>query len=361
VIVLEAVADGRLSGGTTHVLQLIETLAPELPAEIHLVSQAGSAALAEAARRGTITHGIDFFVSRLDPRPWCRLRALVRELRPALIHAHGARAALPLTWARGSTPLLYSVHGYHFVGKSAVPRRLAIAAERRCSAAAATTVFVSGHDQDLAARDGILERCRRHVLIRNAVDLERLPAVTGGDGRTLAFLGRLSDEKNPLLLLDVLKRLPDGFRLRVIGDGPLLDPMRERAAAMGLGSQVSFLGSLPRQQALAELARSHALLVPSLWEGLPLAPLEAMAIGVPVVASRVGGIPEVVADGESGVLVAPGDAEGFAAAVSRLAAEPGLRTRIISEARRTVAARFSWQAAARAYLGLYRETLKAAG
>jgi glycosyltransferase involved in cell wall biosynthesis len=360
VIVLEAVADGRLSGGTTHVLQLIETLARELPGEIHLVSQASSPALAEAARRGARTHGIDFFTSRLDPRPWWRLRALVGQLRPALIHAHGARAALPLTWARGSAPLLYSVHGYHFVGKSRLPRRLAIAAERRCSAAAATTVFVSSHDQDLAARHGILPRCRRHVLIRNAIDLERLPAAGGGEGRTLAFLGRLSAEKDPLLLLGVLQRLPGDYRLRVIGDGPLLGEIRERAATLGLEDRIAFLGSLPRDQALVELASSHALLVPSLWEGLPLAPLEAMAIGVPVVASRVGGIPEVIADGENGVLVAPGDAQAFAAAVGRLADQPGLRARMVEEARRTVAERFSWQAAARAYLDLYRETLQAA-
>lgn len=360
MIVLEAVADGRLGGGTTHVLQLIETLARELPAEIHLVSQAGSPALAEAARRGAETHGIDFFVSRLDPRPWWRLRALVGELRPALIHAHGARAALPLTWARGRVPLLYSVHGYHFVGKPALPRRLAIAAERRCSAAAATTVFVSTHDQDLAARHGILPRCRRHVLIRNAIDLERLPSASGGDGRTLAFLGRLSAEKDPLLLIEVLQRLPGEFRLQVIGDGPLLGEMRERAAASGLDGRIAFLGSLRRQQALAQLARSDALLVPSRWEGLPLAPLEAMAIGVPVVASRVGGIPEVIADGETGILVAPGDAQGFAAAVGRLADDAALRARMVEEARRAVAERFSWQAASRAYLDLYRETLRAA-
>lgn len=354
MIVLQAVADGRLGGGTTHVLQLIETLREQLPAELHLVSQSDSPVLAEAAARGAVVHGVDFFAARLDPRVWVRLTRLVRTLRPDLIHAHGARACLPLTYVAAQAPLLYSVHGYHFVGKTGPAQRLARLAEQRCAACADLTLFVAEHDRELAARSGILERCRAHRVIRNGIDLRGLAVATGGDGRTLGYLGRLSEEKNPLLLLELLARLrADGFRLVVVGDGPLREVMRQKAEAEGLALRIAFTGALPRAQALAEIARTDALIVPSLWEGLPLAPLEAMAMGVPVIASAVGGLPEMIQHGVSGLLIDPPDADGFATAVRSLAAAPALRARIVAQARQRVADSFSWQSTRQAYLDLY--------
>lgn len=359
MIVLQAVADGRLGGGTTHVLQLIETVRRELPVEVHLVSQAGSPALAEAKRRGAVVHGLDFFATRLDPRLWWRLRRLVAGLRPALVHAHGARAALPMTRAASRCKLLYSVHGYHFVGKRGILRQLAIRAERRCSASAELTVFVSEHDRALAMRFGILEPRSPCRLIRNAIDLAGLPAPQPPDPRALAFLGRLSPEKNPLTALDILHRLRDeGYRLVVIGDGPMMGAMRDRAAALDLQDRVQLRGGLPRPQALGELGRCGALLVPSRWEGLPLAPLEAMAMGVPVVAHAVGGIPEIVDHERTGFLVGGSDARLYADAIRRLA-DGDLRAGIVARAREAVAARFSWDGAERAYLDLYREALAA--
>lgn len=357
MIVLQAVADGRLGGGTTHVLQLIETLKRELPVEVHLVTQAGSPALVEARRRGAAVHGLDFFASRLDPRLWWRLARLVKRLRPALIHAHGARAALPITGATGGGKLLYSVHGYHLVGKPDGLRQLAIRVERRCSARADLTIFVSEHDRALAERFGILGPSSRCHTIRNGIDLDALPEPKRADDRVLGFLGRLSPEKNPLATLDVLSRLhDDGYRLVVIGDGPLLGEMQQRALALGLQERVEFRGSLPRPQALVELSRCGVLLVPSRWEGLPLAPLEAMAMGVPVVASAVGGIPEIIEHERTGFLIEGCEPELYAGAIRRLA-DGELRAGMIAQAREVVSARFSWATAQRAYLDLYREAL----
>jgi hypothetical protein len=195
VIVLQAVADGRLGGGTTHVLQLIETLGANLPCELHLVSDTGSPALVEAARLGAVCHGIDFFTMRLDPRIALRLGMLIRRLRPALVHAHGARAGLPLAGLTRRAPLFYSVHGYHFVGKRGAARRLAIAAERWCSARAARTLFVCQHDRRLAEEAGILW-CRSPfigvriswlMLARNSL-LARLAAIARSRASTSSAL-----------------------------------------------------------------------------------------------------------------------------------------------------------------------------
>jgi glycosyltransferase involved in cell wall biosynthesis len=355
--ILEAVADGAPGGGTAHVLQLIAAVRAHLPAEVHLVSQAGSPALAEARRLGAIVHGLDFFTSRFDPRLWLRLGALVRRLRPTLIHAHGARAGLPLAAIAGRR-LIYSVHGYHFVGKAWGPRQLAILAERRCSRRAGLTLFVCASDRELAAEAGILRHCRRERVIPNGIELDLPPATGSPDGRCLGFLGRLVEQKNPLLLLDVLDALrAEGYRLAVIGDGPLADELRRRAAALALTDRVEFVGSLPRAQALQRLRSVDVLLMPSLWEGMPLAALEAMAIGVPVVASAVGGLREIIEDGRSGFLVEGGDPGDYAAAVRRLSADPAQRAGIVARARRLVAERFAWTAAQEVYLDLYRAAL----
>ena len=90
---------------------------------------------------------------------------------------------------------------------------------------------------------------------------------------------------------------------------------------------------------------------------MPLAPLEAMAIGVPVVAHRVGGLPEIIDDGRTGLLIDGLDVAGYARAVRRLTDGSALRAEIVARARAAVAERFSWAAARQAYLGLYREAL----
>lgn len=358
---LQAVADGRLGGGTTHVLQLIETIKEELPVEVHLVAQQHSPALVEAEHRGAVVHGIDFFRSRLDPRVWLRLRRLIADLRPDLIHAHGARAGLPMTRAAGDVPMFYSVRGYHFSHKPPLVRRLAIAAERRCHARADLTLFVADHDRTLAERVGLLTHCRSHQVIKNSLQLDRLPEAEGsGTGRVIGSLGRLVPQKAPLFLLDVLDRLrDDGFTLRIIGDGELMPAMRRRAEELGLSGLVDYQGALPRDQALRSLAGTDMMLLPSLWEGFPHTALEALAMGVPVIAHPVGGVPEIVEHGRSGFLLDRLDPVRWAEIVREVATRPGLRAALVDHGRRAMAQNFSWATNRQTYLDLYRAVLSA--
>jgi glycosyltransferase involved in cell wall biosynthesis len=365
VRLLQVVADGRPGGGTTHVLQLIEQLGPDWQGEIHLVSQSGSYALERAAALGVGSHGLDFMESgRFNPRTWRGVRRLIRELEPDLIHAHGARAALPLTAARtGSTPaLVYSVHGYHFPAKAGGVRSLAMLAERWCSARAEATVFVCEHDRTLAERFGILGRCRHHRVIRNGIVTEGLPRRAADAGGPLVFAGRLVEQKNPLMLVEVLSLLRgEDVGLLVIGDGPLGAAIRARAEALNVLERIEFCGALPHDAALQAIARGKVLLLPSLWEGLPIVLLEAMAIGVPVVASAVGGVPEVVEHGRTGLLVDRQAPDRYAEAVRRLLHEPDLHAKVVADARRLVAERFSWTVVRQAYLEIYREALQVRG
>jgi glycosyltransferase involved in cell wall biosynthesis len=169
----------------------------------------------------------------------------------------------------------------------------------------------------------------------------------------LLFVGRLRVRKGVEVLLaalaDLRRRRP-GARLRVVGDGEHRQALERCAAALAPGDAVVFLGRCSAARVRGLLAGAAALVVPSIYEGMPLVVLEAMAAGVPVVASRVSGIPEVVVDGETGWLVPPEDPERLAASLAEVLADPEEARRRGAAGRRRVAERFSPTAAAARWL-----------
>jgi len=199
---------------------------------------------------------------------------------------------------------------------------------RRCPAVVAVSAEVRDSlVADLRATDTEAARIR---VIPNGVEIPEPgdPALVAqararygippGDPLVLAA-GRLSEQKNHALLLEATARLrAAGVRCRVLiaGDGPLRAFLGRRAAEMGLDDQVTLPGNVDDLRLLMQGA--DVFVLPSLWEGLPLVLLEAMACGLPAVATRIRGVAEVVEDGVSGLLVEPGDAAGLAAAVAAL-------------------------------------------
>lgn len=187
----------------------------------------------------------------------------------------------------------------------------------------------------------------RFRIVHCGVDPDRLPMRgpardrTGPDGGTdgsedgsedggrdsfhLVFVGRLAGVKGAPLLLDAVARLAaarPGLRLTLVGDGPERPALEARAAELGLGARVAFTGYLTQDQVADTLARADALALPSFAEGVPVVLMEAMATGLPVVTTRIMGIPELVEDGVSGLLVPPGDLDALTAALDRLAGDP---------------------------------------
>ena len=147
-------------------------------------------------------------------------------------------------------------------------------------------------------------------------------------------------------------------RLVVVGDGEQLPALEARKRELGFGDEVSFTGALPRQRLLEVYQAADVYCLPSLYEGFPVAILEAMAAALPVVATRVSGIPEAVIPGETGELVEPEDVAALAAALAGILADPA-RARALGEAgREMLARRFSIDAVARDYLELWQELLQ---
>ena len=162
-------------------------------------------------------------------------------------------------------------------------------------------------------------------------DREAARARFGLDGPTLAFAGRITRQKALEVGLDALAQV-DGVGLAIAGEGPDLDSVRRHAGERGLDGRVRFVGPLARDDVLTLFRAADASLLSSSWENFPHAVVEALAVGTPVVATAVGGVPELVRDGENGLLVPAGDRAALAEAIHRLVSEPGLRERLAAAA-----------------------------
>lgn len=161
-------------------------------------------------------------------------------------------------------------------------------------------------------------------------------AAFGMDGPALAFAGRIGGQKALEVGLQAVAEA-DAVSLYVAGDGPERPAIEARAAELGLASRVRFLGPRPREDVLALFSAADATLLSSRWENFPHTIVESLAVGTPVIATSVGGVPEIVRDGENGLLVPAGDVGGLAAAVTRFFSEPGLCERLAAAAAPSVA------------------------
>jgi glycosyltransferase involved in cell wall biosynthesis len=151
------------------------------------------------------------------------------------------------------------------------------------------------------------------------------------DGDVLVFAGRLGPQKSLGTALEALERVPD-VTLVVAGDGPERAALERRSTELGLDGRVRLLGSVPRERVLRLFRAADASVLPSAWENFPHTVVEALAVGCPVIATAVGGVPEVVRDGENGLLVPARDPEALAAAITRFFGDDALQARLAAAA-----------------------------
>jgi glycosyltransferase involved in cell wall biosynthesis len=194
---------------------------------------------------------------------------------------------------------------------------------------------------------------RERVRVAMAVNGEPWPA----DAVLACTVARLTPQKGLLDLLDavpaVLSRFPQ-TRFVIVGDGELREPIAKRIAEAGLQSQVRLAGSRPLDEVATWLGAADLFVLSSRYEGLPLALMEAMAAGCPVVATDVGGVSEVVVDGSVGWLVPPADPRRLAGAINRIVGDPQARQAMASAARARVLASFSVEACYEKTTVIYR-------
>ncbi len=172
----------------------------------------------------------------------------------------------------------------------------------------------------------------------------------------VCYVGRMTEEKGIQYLLRAMHQLPERYRLTLLGEGPYLSYCESLASDLGLSSRAKFAGFVRDPQ--QDLQMADVVVVPSVWEeAFGRVVIEAMGLGVPVIATRVGGMAEIFADGIEGIYVRPRDVAGLVAALKRLGDDPALRERIGAAARLRVLDQFTVERAARQYAELYDELL----
>ena len=185
----------------------------------------------------------------------------------------------------------------------------------------------------------------RTMIVYNAVALPatenlRPQADVRDDDRLILFLGRVEEKKGAFDLIEAAARLTGRFRLVICGEGAI-DRATQHARIHGIESRVCFPGWIEGPAKRDLLQRASIFVLPSYHEGVPMAVLEAMSWSIPVVATAVGGIPEIVTDGGEGLLVQPGDPIGLAGAINRLLDDAALRSALGGAGRRRIQLRFS--------------------
>jgi glycosyltransferase involved in cell wall biosynthesis len=175
------------------------------------------------------------------------------------------------------------------------------------------------------------------VVVPNGLPPAPVTPLRADDGTLrLGALGRLSHRKGVHDLLAAVRLLIERatpVTLVVAGEGPELDSLKTRAQMLGVADEVEFVGFIPDERLDDWFADLDVFVLPSLTEGLPFTVLEAMRAGRPVVATRVGGVPEVVVDGVTGLLAEPANERSLADSIGQLAADPDLRRRMADAAR----------------------------
>jgi glycosyltransferase involved in cell wall biosynthesis len=290
-----------------------------------------------------------------------RLARLIRLQRPQILHTHTAKAGaigrLAALLAGDARPplIVHTFHGHVLRGYFG-PMRTAFfrLLERWLARVANVLIAVSPEVRDDLVALGVAP-AEKFVVIRLGIELEqRVDA--GKDGRletrrmlgippdrfVVGWIGRMTGVKRTHDVLLALKRLREhdvDAALCMVGDGPDREPIERHASELGVIRHCYFLGY--QEEVGQYYAAFDAMVLPSGNEGTPVSAIEALASGRPVVATRVGGVPDVVRDGEDGFLVAPGDVEQLADRLALLARDPDLRERMGRAGRERVVPRYA--------------------
>lgn len=353
---LVVITRGERGGAQVHVRDLV--LALRASVAFHVVVGEGGFLADELGTAGvpvTLLSTMGRAVSPLaDAASLRRLRAIVRQFQPDLVHTHSSKAGvLGRVAARvAGVPAVHTAHAWSFSDGQPLPRVvLAVPPEWMVGRLTRQFIAVSAADAEVGVRYRVARPSQVTVIHNGVHDVTERAEPERAGACTFVMVARFLAPKDHQLLLEAFTTVPPPAELWLVGDGPGRAVAEARAARDDLRGRVRFLGE--RGDVPAIYAQAQVGLLVSRQEGFPLVVLEAMRAGLPVIASNVGGTREAVEDGVTGVLVGRGDRAALAAAMSGLAGDPAARARLGAAGRAAFEERFSVRQMAAATLALY--------
>jgi glycosyltransferase involved in cell wall biosynthesis len=364
--VLETIRQGKIGGGESHLLDLVENLDKNVYEPV-VLSFTDGPMINRLQSMGIPVH-IIHTEKPFDFTKWGRVKQFLKDEKIELVHAHGTRANSNVIWAsrKLGLPVVYTIHGWSFHDDQPfLLKKLRIMGEKYLTERTSVNISVSHANQNSARKyfagfqsviipyginqqkfnpDRPLNNIRKELGIPDNVIL-------------VLFLARFTVQKQPLAMIKAFGKAAaenPSLRLLMVGDGELRQAADDLIEQTGIKEKVyrqSFRQDVPDVQAAADI---YAL--PSLWEGLPIGLLEAMAMGKAIVASKVDGTSEVIEHNGNGLLISPENMESeLTRSILQFASDPGLRKRLGDKARATISSTYSAPYMTRQVEEIYRK------
>ena len=365
--VLHTIRQGKIGGGETHVLDLVAHLDDRFSSEV--LAFTNGEMVDRLSEMGVLCHVIET-ERPFDVRVWSKARELMKLRGVQVVHAHGTRACSNSFWGAQQLglPLLYTIHGWSFhQDQKPVLRLMRERGERFLVHRTNCNISVSESNN----QDGVrLLEMPNSCVVNYGVNTNRFnpdvaPALTHEElgipnGKVIiGFLARLTKQKDPLTFIRAAAEVNKSHKdvhFALVGGGELEADCRELANQLGLMENLHFVGF--RTDVPEVLKMFDVYCLPSLWEGLPIGVLEAMAMKKAIVATPVDGTKEVIEDQLSGLLFPEYDHVAMAQCISRLVEDPSLRNQLGQAARKIIDTFFGVDRMASEVGELYLNVLK---
>lgn len=366
--VLECIRQGQIGGGESHLLSLVDNLDKTQFDPVVLSFTDGP--MVERLRDMQVDTSVIYTERPFDITRWNTVRRFIRDKQPDIVHAHGTRANSNILWAAHSLniPVIYTIHGWSFhPDQPWWLRTVRVLGEKYLTRKSDLCIAVSDSNRESGLR--YIPSLKAEVVV-NGIDLRRFnPDAVSPDIRQqlnipagkmlLLFIARFTAHKQPLSLIRAFCKAAaerNDLHLLMVGEGDDRPEAEKLIRESGFADQITLLNF--RQDVPDILSAASVFILPSLWEGLPIGLLEAMAMGKTVIATNVDGSREVVKNEVNGVLIETDDlVNNLAAAILRLAADPDLCKKLAAEAVRTVNQEFSAAVMTRNTEALYHKIL----
>jgi glycosyltransferase involved in cell wall biosynthesis len=367
--VLECIRQGLIGGGESHLLVLVENIDSSKFEPIVLSFTGGP--MIDKLNEMRIENHIIHTERPFDVRVWKKVKQLLIDKKIDIVHVHGSRANSNVLWAARSLkiPVVYTIHGWSFhPDQNFFVRSLRIMGEKYLTSRTQLNISVSESNKQSGKK--YIKGFESEV-VNNGIDHHKFnPAKTHKDIRkelgirpeavVVLFLARFTSHKQPLPLIEAFSKLAkenSKLHLLMVGDGDQKGQGVELVKKLGLEQRVTM--SPFRLDVPDIIAAADIYVLPSLWEGLPIALLEAMAMGKAVVGSRVDGTREVIEDGNNGLLVEPGNlVAGLEDKIGLLGNDASLRAQLGKQAIGTINEKYNAVAMTRTIEDIYSRVLQ---